>query len=90
MTRKQKEQKIKSLVKDMLKESHIEMIKKIDKVLISGAIDVDGWDDKHNFMLLPKAIVTAILENESTQYNGSGTYFEKEQKKTVRNIKYFI
>lgn len=82
--------KIKSLVEDMLNESHEAMIKKIDKVLNSGYVDVDGWDENHNPMILPKCIVTAILQNESKQYEGKGTSFEKEIKKEVKNIKYFI
>lgn len=90
MTTKDKRNKIKSLVTDMLNESHEAMIKKIDKALDSGAIDVDGWNESHNPMILPKCIVTAILQNESTQYEGKGTAFEKEVKKEVRNIRYFL
>lgn len=90
MTTKDKRNKIKSLVTDMLNESHEAMIKKIDKALNSGAIDVDGWDESNNPMILPKCIVTAILQNESTQYEAKGTAFEKEVKKEVRNIRYFL
>ncbi len=82
--------KIKSLVKDMLKQSYEEMIKDIDKVLESGAIDVVGWDESHNPMILPKCIVTAILQKESKQYEGKGTTFQKQIKKQVEHISYFL
>jgi hypothetical protein len=85
-----KKAKIKSLVSDMLKDSYEAMIKKIDKALDSGAIDVDGWDEHKSPMILPKCIVTAILQSESTQYEGKGTSFERQVKKEVRNIRCFI
>lgn len=90
MTTQEKADKIKSLVTDMLNDSHQAMIKKIDKALNSGAIDVDSWDENDKPMIVPKCIVTAILEQESTQYSGSGTSFEKQIKKEVKNIRYFI
>ena len=85
-----KQQKIKALVADMLNQSHKAMMGKIDKALNSGAIDSDSWDENINPMILPKCIVTALLEQESTQYGGSGTSFQKEIKKEVKNIRYFL
>ena len=82
--------KIAELVKDMLNESHESMLKKIDKVLNSGAIDIESWDENKKPMILPKCIVTAILQNESTQYEGKGTSYEKQVKKEVKNIRYFL
>lgn len=90
MTNTQKKRKIKSLVKEMLKESHNAMIGKIDHVLNSGAIDIDTWSESHNPMILPKCIVTAILQDESHQYEGKGTSFEKTVKREVKNITYFL
>ena len=90
MNTSEKKEKVKSLVSDMLKESYESMISKIDKALNSGAIDIDNWDEKNSPMILPKCIVTALLEQESTQYAGSGTSFEKEIKKEVKNIRYFL
>jgi len=87
---KSNKQKIKELVRNMLDESHEKAVKNIDKVLNSGCIDIDGWDEKFAPMVLPKTILTAILENESRQYTARGTSFEKESKKEVRNIRYFI
>lgn len=90
MTNTQKKRKIKSLVKEMLKESHNAMIGKVDRVLNSGAVDIDGWDNHNAPMILPKSIVTALLQDESHQYDGRGTSFEKRVKREVRNISYFL
>ena len=90
MNTQDKKNKVKSLAADMLKESFESMIKKIDAALNSGAIDIDTWDPQNNPMILPKCIVTAILKNESTQYEGKGTSFEKQIKKEVTNIQYFL
>jgi hypothetical protein len=83
-------QQILELVKEMLIESHENMLNKINKVLNSGCVDVEGWDEKNSPMILPKCIVTAILKDESTQYEGKGTSFEKQVKKEVENIRYFL
>ena len=85
-----KKEQIKVHVIDMLDQSYSAMITKVDKALNSGAIDIDGWDPKCNPMILPKIIVTAILKNESCQYEGKGTSFEKEIKKEVNNLRLFI
>ena len=90
MTTQDKKNKIKALVTDMLNQSHEAMVKKIDRAINSGAIDIDSWSESNNPMILPKCITIALLEDESTQYNGSGTAFEKEVKKEVRNIRCFI
>ena len=80
MTTQEKKIKIKSLVEDMLKESFDDMIRKVEKVLNSGGIDIDSWDENNSPMILPKCIITAILQNEATQYEGKGTNFEKQVK----------
>ena len=87
MTNQEKKDKIKSLVIEMLNTSHDNMISNVDKALSSGAVDVDEWDEKY---FLPKCIITAILEQESTQWDGSGTSYEKLIKKEVKNIRYFL
>ena len=87
---KSNKEQIAELVKEMLNESHEAMIKKIDKVLNSGCVDVENWSKDNAPMILPKCIVTAILQNESTQYEGKGTSFEKQVKKEVKNIRYFL
>lgn len=85
-----KKKKIKAHVKDMLKQSHKAMLEKIDRALNSGAIDVDSWEEDNKPMVLPKTIVTALLESESTQYTGRGTSHEKRIKKDVKNLRYYI
>jgi hypothetical protein len=84
---KSNKEQIADLVKEMLNESHEAMIKKIDKVLNSGCVDVENWSKDHSPMILPKCIVTAILQNESTQYECKGTSFEKQIQKEVKNIR---
>ena len=90
MTTQEKKNKIKSLTEDMLKEYFGAMIKKVEKALNSGAIDVDSWDENYNPMILQRCIVTAILQDESTQYEAKGTTFEKQIKKEAKNIRYYL
>lgn len=87
---KSNKEQIAKLVKEMLTESHKDMLKKIDKVLNSGCVDIESWSKDDSPMILPKCIVTAILQDESTQYEGKGTSFEKQIKKEVKNIRYFL
>ena len=86
----QKKQMIKELVKDMITMSHEDMLRKIDKVLNSGCIDIENWDADNAPMIIPKCIVTAILKDQSRQYEAKGTSFEKQVKKEVDNISYFL
>lgn len=90
MNTQEKRARVKQLVTNMLNESHEAMLKKIDKALNSGAIDIDLWNEKDNPMILPKCIVTAVLQNESTQYLATGTSFEKLVKAEAKNIQYFL
>gem|GEM_PF-4230790 len=83
-------QKIKKLVKDMLIESHKKALKNVGRVLDSGCIDIDGWDEKDKPMIIPKCILTAILENESRQYTARGTAYERQVQKEVRNIHFYL
>jgi len=85
-----KQETIKGLVKDMLIESHKKAIANIDKALNSGCINIDGWDDKNARMVLPKTILTAILEDQARQYTARGTRFESQTKNEVRNIRIFL
>jgi hypothetical protein len=90
MTNQEKKDKIRSLVVEMLGDSKQAMMEKLDTVLKSGCIDADNWDENINPMILPQTIITALLEKESLQRNGSGTSYEKEIKKNVRRIRCFI
>ena len=82
--------KISQLANELLSESIPHMRKMIERALRSGAIDVDGWDEKNNPMILPKAILVAVLEHEADQYRLMGTSFEREVKKEVKNLQHFI
>lgn len=62
--------KIKALVEEMLMDSYNSMYKNIDKVLNSGAVDTEKWDEKNAPMILPKTIIAALLQDEATQYEG--------------------
>lgn len=90
MTTQEKKDKIKELAAFQLDVAYKDMIRLIDKALNSGCIDIDGWDEKNAPMILPNCIATAILEQECTQFDGSGTRFEKQIKKEVKNIRYFL
>jgi len=90
MNTHEKKERIKSFVSEMLEYSHKNMLLKLDTVMNSGCIDIDSWDEKISPMILPKTIVTALLEHESVQYLGKGTSHEKTIKKEVKNIRYFI
>jgi len=90
MNTQEKKDNVKQLVADMLNESYEAMVNNIDKVLNSGAIDIDNWDEKYMPMFLPKCILTAILQHESHQYEGEGTSFKKQIDKEVRHIRYYL
>ncbi len=83
-------QKIKKLTIELLKRSHKEAIKNVEKALNSGAIDVSGWDEKDMPMLVPKAIAIAVLTYEAGQYSGRGSSAEKKVAKDAKNIGYFL
>lgn len=90
MTRKQKENAIKKLVYGMLSDSHKAMREKVEKVMKSGAIDIDGWDSKNSPMVTPKCITAAVLEHEKHQYLGIGSAWERHVKNNIKNILYFL
>lgn len=90
MTREEKRETIKMHAKDMLNTSFLEMLKKIDKALNSGAINIEDWDEKNAPMYIPKVMLNAILQDEATQYDGRGTSIERKIKKDVKNIMYYI
>jgi len=90
MKTEDKRNRFKSLVSEMLRDSYEASIKQIDNALNSGCIDIDQWDETTNKMIIPKCLVTAILQRESEQYDAKETSFERQVKKIVRNIRYFI
>lgn len=75
----------------MLLENSYELMKvKIKKALNSGSLDIDSWDEHNESMIFPKIIACALLEDEADQYKVKGTYFEKQVKKEVKNLKLFL
>jgi hypothetical protein len=90
MNTQEKKDAIRTHVEDMLKQSHEAMIKKIDRILNCGAVDVDSWEPDAAPIILPMCIVVALLETEARQYDGRGTSFERRVAKEVRNIRHFI
>jgi hypothetical protein len=85
-----KKSQIEAHVKNMLEYAKKKMEQQITKALNSGAIDVDGWEPDNNPMILPKIILISILETEAEQYKATGTCFEKQVKKEVKNLKLFL
>jgi hypothetical protein len=78
---------LKKIIVEMLEESNKSMIKKIDRLLDWGVVDVESWGElEYGKMILPKCIIMALLINESDQYSAKGTSFEKESKKQVKNL----
>lgn len=87
---KSNKEKIRDLAMRMLKESFAEAQKNVDKALASGAIDTENWDENSNPMLVPKAIVIAVLEEEASAHHAVGTSFDKQVKKDTKNIRLFL
>lgn len=81
---------ISTQVRSMIDEVNKHMKKKLKVLLDSGAIDIESYDTENNPMVLPKCIISALLESEVQQYNGRGTSFEKSNKKEIKNLRYFI
>ena len=90
MTTADTKRKIESLITEMLNESYETMLKNVDKILNSGCLDIESWDENNKPMFLPKCVVSAIVMNEGRQYQGKGTGYEKRIKKEVENIKFFL
>jgi hypothetical protein len=90
MTTQEKKEVIKAYSSKMLEQSYEDMIKKIDKVINSGSVDVESWDVNSNPYVLVRSILSAILDVEAQEYNGVGTSFEKGMKREIKNIKLFI
>jgi|688.fasta_scaffold2593305_1 hypothetical protein len=84
-------EKIKTLVIEMLNESHNAMLKKLETIINSDSINLDSWNEIYAPMLLPKMIVTALLESEPHQYSVPKDYPNKRKiKQDINNIKYII
>ena len=83
-------EKIEALANEMLEQAFPHLKGLVKKALNSGALDIDGWDENSNPMILPKIIVAAVLEEEADQYKATGTSFEKEVRSEIKNLKHFL
>lgn len=90
MNYEDKKDKVREIATRLLAQSQAEMLAKVEKAINSGAVDIDGWDEGCNPMILPKSIVSAVLQYESGQYDCAGTSFEKEVKRNVKNLRHFL
>ena len=61
MTKEQVQQK----TRELITESANHMCKNIDRILSSGSIDIEGYEDNY---LLPKMMLCALLKEEIHQY----------------------
>ena len=82
--------KIKLLTENFLADAYIAMEKKIEKAIQSGSLDIDSWEENNNPAIIPKIIVTALLEDESKQWSCEGSSFQKEMRKEINNLKLFL
>ena len=87
-----KKKEIRDHVLGMIDNSCQHMKNKLNDVMKSGAVNVEGWNPDYRPMLLPRAIVTALLQYVSNQYvsnqfDGRCTSFEKQMKYDIAKIK---
>lgn len=85
-----KQEKIREHVVGMLEMSYEAMLKKVDKAINCGFFDIESWDENDAPMLLPKTIITAILQDEGRQYLGRGTRHEKKVKRDANKLQIFL
>lgn len=85
-----KQEKIRAHVVDMLEMSYNAMLKKVDRAINCGFFDIEAWDENDAPMILPKIIVTAILQDEGGQYSGKGTKYEKKVKRDANKLQIFL
>lgn len=83
-------EKINSLALGLLENSIVALKAKIEKALNSSGVDLDAWSPTNNPMILPKSILIAVLESEADEYKCDGTSFEKEVKRNVKALRYYI
>jgi len=71
----------------LISETTILMKQNLDRILKSGSIDIDDYDPES--MVLPKIIVTALLEEMAEMYVVRGSQ-ANIAKKEVKNIRLFL
>ena len=90
MSKTYNEKRIERICNDLLEESNEAMKGKIQKAIDSGALDISGWDENKDSMIIPRIIMQAVLETEAKQYSATGTIYEKQIKKEVKNLLQFL
>jgi len=79
MTESQLKIKTNKLISDAVKG----MRENMEKAIKSGSMDIKGAED--NF-ILPKALIIALLKEETRQFSAGGSCYEKQIKKESANI----
>ena len=77
-------------VMDMIDDHYNQMVKKAQKLLESWAVNFDEWDADNSPMVLPKTIMTALLESEVHAYSAKWTTHERKVKKMASEFIYHI
>lgn len=86
-----KQQALKSLILEHLEYDYRDMRDRVvNRVLNSGAIDVDGWNPEYNRMILVHSVLIALFDSSADNRKATGTSFEKEVKSNVKNIRCFV
>ena len=87
---KTNKEKVSDITNELLDTAIPHIREYIEKAINSGAIDIDSWDENYAPMIIPKTILIASLQAEAEQYQAYGTKYEKEIKKDLKNLKYFL
>lgn len=90
MTRRQKEKIVRQIVWFMIRESAAHAQSRVTEAIKSGAINIDDYDPVCAPMVLPKTITAALLQAEIRPLLGTGTKYEKQVKKDIKNLLYFL
>ena len=81
------EEKLKSMVRELMDDSRKRMENNLEKLILSGALDIESATNWR----LPKNIYVALLMNEERQYwpvKFSSSY--KKDMKEIKNLYLFV
>ena len=91
MTKTEKKDAIKKHINNMLKDLMNTYIpRKIDIALKCGVLDIDSWEPDITPMIIPKTILVAALNGAADQYYPHGCGVEKQVKRDVKNLGFYI
>ena len=74
---------LKKKIKELIKQSNKSMIKNLDKIINSGAIDLTQYENNY---ILPKICICALFKEERFQYKPLSNKARKE----LKNLEYFL